>query len=91
MVQDLAFIKTWSVPQFKQNNGVQEIEIKRNERTGKLFFSFGFETGACSKKIACGEMILPVISQVVSATTGEQFFLLHEKGEGGGATTVFTL
>ena len=90
MIRDLAFVKTWSVPQFKQNNGVQEIEIKRNERTGKLFFSYGFETGACSKKVEDGKMILPVISQVVSSTTGEQFYLLHEKGE-GAATTIAIL
>jgi hypothetical protein len=91
MTRDLAFVKTWSVPQFKENHGVDVIEVKRNEKTGKLFFVFGFETGACSKKVESDEVTVPVISQVVSATTGEQFFMLHQKGEGGGATTIFTL
>jgi len=91
MTRDLAFMKTWSVPQFKQNQGVETIEVKRNEKTGKLFFVYGFETGACSKKVEYGEVTMPVISQVVSATTGEQFFMLHQQGEGGGATTIYTL
>ena len=91
MTRDLAFMKTWSVPQFKQNQGVETIEVKRNERTGKLFFVYGFETGACSKKIETGEVTMPVISKVVSATTGEEFYMLHQQGEGGGATTIITL
>ena len=91
MTRDLAFVKTWSIPQFKQNQGIEMIEVKRNERTGKLFFVYGFETGACSRKAENGEMTMPVISQVVSGTTGEQFYMLHQQGEGGGATTIITL
>jgi hypothetical protein len=91
MVRDLAFLKTWSIPQFKANNGIQEIEIKRNERTGKYFFVYGFDSGACSRKVETGELTMPMVSQVVSATTGEQFYLLHQMGEGGGATTICTL
>ena len=91
MVRDLAFIQTWSVPQFKANQGIQSIDIKRNEKTGKLFFVFGIETGACSRKAETGEMDNPVISQVVAAQTGETFYLLHQRGEGGGATTIAKL
>ncbi len=90
-VKDLAFLQTWSVPQFKTNNGVEKIEIKRNEKTGKCFFAYGFETGACSKKVETGEVTMPVISQVCVAVTGEMFYLLHQKGEGGGATTLAVL
>ena len=91
VARDLAFVQTWSVPQFKQDNGVENIEIKRNEKTGKLFFDYKFGSGACSKKAETGEMNNPVISQVVSATTGDMFYMLHQKGEGGGATTLATL
>lgn len=91
MTKDLAFLKTWSIQEFKQNNGVDCIEIKRNEKTGKHFFSYGFETGACSTRVATGEVTMPVISQVCIASTGEMFYMLHQKGEGGGATTIATL
>jgi len=89
--RDLAFLQTWSVPQFKQNNGVESIEVKRNERTGKCFFVFGVETGACSKKVETGEVTMPVISKVCVSSTGDMFYMLHQKGEGGGATTLATL
>jgi len=91
VTKDLIFRETWSVPEFKTRQGVLDIEVKRNEKTGKLFFVYGFETGACSRKANSGEMDNPVISQVISSTTGEQFYLLHQRGEGGGATTMFKL
>ena len=91
MIRDLAFIQSWSVPQFKSNQGVEEIEVKRNERTGKHFFVYGIDSGACSRKVETGELTMPMVSQVVSATTGEQFYLLHQRGEGGGATTICKL
>ena len=52
--------------------------------------AYGFETGACSHKALTGELTNPVISQVCSAETGETFYLLHQKGE-GGATLLGTL
>lgn len=91
LAKELAFLKTWTVPQFKSNNGVESIDIKRNEKTGKCFFVFGVETGACSKKVETGELTMPVISQVCVAATGEMFYMLHQQGEGGGATTLATL
>ena len=66
-MNDLKFLQTWSVDEFKTNNHVKEIVIKRNERTGKYFFEYGYETGACSKRVATGELTMPVISQVCSA------------------------
>jgi len=91
IARDLVFTTTWSVQEFKANQGITQIEIKRNEKTGKLFFDYKFGSGACSKRAETGEMDNPVISEVVSATTGEQFYLLHQKGEGGGATVLATL
>ena len=89
--RDLIFRETWSVPEFKAKQGVLEIEIKRNEKTGKLFFDYKFGSGACSRKAETGEMDNPAISQVISSTTGEQFYLLHQRGEGAGATLIARL
>lgn len=89
MERDLKFLKTMSVADFKAKQGVERIEIKRNEHTGKCFFVYGFETGACSRKVDTRELTQPVISEVCSADTGDTFFLLHQQGE--GATTIATL
>ncbi len=89
MERDLKFVKTMSVADFKAQHQVEKIEVKRNEHTGKCFFVYGFETGACSKKVETGELTLPVISEVCSTETGDVFFLLHQKGE--GATTLAIL
>jgi len=89
-MERLKFIQTWSVNQFKANNHVEQIEIKKNADTGKCFFIYGFETGACSNKIETGELTMPVISEVCSPDTGEMFYLLHQQGE-SKALTVATL
>ena len=90
MESNLKFIETWEVAQFKAQQGVEKLEVKQNPHTGKVFFVYGFETGACSKKVETGELTIPVISEVCSADTGDIFLLLHQKGE-GGATTLATL
>ena len=58
--------------------------------TGKCFFVYGFETGAVSEKFINGEISNPVISQVCSPDTGDMFYMLHQKGD-GGAPTLATL
>lgn len=88
MERDLKFLRTMSVADFKAKQGVEKIEIKRNEHTGKCFFVYGVETGACSKKVETGELTIPVISEVCSAETGDRFFLLHQQGERGAITLV---
>jgi len=89
--KELIFTETWSVPEFKAKQGVTEIEIKRNEKTGKLFFDYKYGSGACSHRAETGEIDNPVISKVLSTITGEEFYLFHQRGEGGGATTLFKL
>ena len=79
-----------SVADFKVQHQLEKIEVKRNQQTGKCFFVYGFETGACSRKVETGELTTPVISEVCSAETGDMFFLLHQKGE-GKASTLATL
>ena len=85
-----------SVEDFKKGMGVPEIEVKKNPHTGievkknphtgKCFFVYGNEVGAVSSRFERGGIDMPVISQVCSADTGELFFMLHQRGEGGCAT-----
>ena len=83
-------MQTWDVDEFKATKGVSKIDILQSEVSGKSFIAFGGETGACSHKVLSGGLTNPAISQVCSAETGETFYLLHQKGE-GGATLLGTL
>jgi len=86
MNNKLKFLKSWSVAQFKAEQEVDKIEVLKNEATGKCFMAFGFEKGAVSEKFERGELTNPIISQVCNAETGDMFYLLHQKGEGGAET-----
>ena len=81
MQRDLKFLKTWTVPEFKAQQHVETLDIMYNEATGKCFFVYGVDSGACSKKARQGELTNPVVSEVCSAETGDTFMLLHQKGE----------
>ena len=72
-----------SVAEFKAQKEVKKIDVKQNPQTGKCFFVYGCETGAVSDKFANGEITNPVISQVCSSETGDMFYILHKKGDGG--------
>ena len=75
-----------TVEEFKSKMSVNKIEVKQSPHTGKCFFVYGFETGAVSEKFMQGEISLPVISQVCSPDTGDMFYMLHQKGNGGVPT-----
>ena len=90
MEKNLRFINTMSINDFKNKFGISQIDVKRNESTGKHFFVYGFETGPVSRKIETGGLTTPVISEVCSADTGEIFYLLHQQGE-NHAVTLATL
>ena len=85
-MENLRFVRTMSLEDFKKGMGVPEIEVKKNPHTGKCFFVCGNEVGAVSSRFERGGIDIPVISQVCSADTGDMFFLLHQRGEGGCAT-----
>ncbi len=82
-MESLKFIETMSVAEFKAQKEVKKIDVKQNPQTGKCFFVYGCETGAVSDKFANGEITNPVISQVCSPETGDMFYMLHQKGDGG--------
>ena len=88
-MNQLSFEKSYTIGQFKAEiSSGEAIEVLKNEKTGKLFFSYGpGRTGAVATKGIPTKR--PVISEVVG-DNGEVFFLLHEQGE-GGATKLATL
>ena len=81
---NLVFNETLTVEQFKDQMKVSRIEVKRNPKTGCLFFTYGAKTGAVSSK---GIPQHPMFSFVTGDPTPRNpdgtFWLLHEEGQGG--------
>lgn len=85
-MEKLKFLRSWTVPEFKSEHQVSKIEIKQNPLTGKCFFVYGCESGACSEKLDKEDIVNPIISEVCSPLTGDTFLLLHKSNEGGAPT-----
>ena len=94
MEKNLIFNDTLTVEQFKAQMMVSRVDVKRNPRTGKLFFSYGAKAGAVAAK---GIPVKPMFSVVCPegdtldiAHAGQRgcttFWLLHEEGQGGAPT-----
>ena len=81
---NLTFNDTLTVEQFKDKMKVSRIEVKKNPKSGKLFFSYGAKTGAVAAK---GIPQHPMFSFVKGDPTPQnpsgEFWLLHEEGQGG--------
>ena len=88
-MDSLKFLKTMSVEDFKAQHGLTKIDIFRNEKTEKHFFAWGNDYGAVYAKYPVEPLKEPMVSEV-ETSTGEQFFLLHNKGE-HSATKMETL
>lgn len=82
MDNQLHFIDTLTVEQFKSRMMVDKIQVKKNPKNNKLFFTFGAKTGAVAVK---GIPAHPMVS-IVEAPDGTSFWLLHEEGQGGAPT-----
>lgn len=78
MDRNLVFAETLTVEQFKHENLVPKLEVKKNPKTGKLFFTYGGKTGAVA---SAGIPEKPMVSKVVTPE-GESFWLLHNEGRG---------
>lgn len=79
---DLVFNETLTVEQFKAQMNVSRVDVKKNPKTGKLFFTYGAKTGAVAVK---GVPAHPMFSNV-TGSDGSSFWLLHEEGQGGAPT-----
>ena len=83
MNHTLKFLRTFTLDEFKEWKGILQIRIIRNEQTGKHFFGYGDKAGEALDH--------PVISEVLSEESGEQFLLLHNAGDNPQFTTVAVL
>lgn len=81
-MNNLVFNETLTVEQFKSQMHVDIINVKKNPKTGKLFFTYGAKTGAVAVK---GIPQHPMLSNV-TGSDGSNFWLLHEEGTGGAPT-----
>jgi len=81
METNLIFIKTYTVEEFKEQNGGQPIKVYHNPNKNTLYFRCGEITGAVSKKEIEIVKSNPVVSLVKKAETNEEFYLLHKKGK----------
>ena len=76
-MEKFEFLQTWTLQQFKSKNKTDKLEIKKNEKTGKYYFTCGNEKGVCSKRAISGKMFNPVISQVIGVNSDKSFLMLH--------------
>jgi len=88
-MDSLKFLRTMSAAEFKEQHGITKLDIFKSEKTGKHFFAYGNEYGAVYAKYPVAPIKEPMVSEVESSS-GEQFFLLHNKGE-HAATKMETL
>lgn len=85
-MDQLTFIRTLTVQQFKAEQNTAAIAAKENPKKMGNFFMVNdadVVIGAVSKKITTG-LDKPVVSEVSDGS--RTFFLLHNKGEGGAET-----
>lgn len=82
-MQNLEFLETFTVDQFKAAQLVNKIQVKKNEKSGKLFFTYGAKVGAvASKGVPTNPMISRVKGEPTELNPTGVFFLLHEEGQG---------
>ena len=63
---------------------VSRIDVKKNPKTGKLFFTYGAKAGAVAVKgIPQHPMFSSVKGDPTPQNPGGTFWLLHEEGQGG--------
>jgi hypothetical protein len=72
--QNLKFIETLTVSEFKAKNNNDSIKIVQNPHTAKLFFTCGGVSGAVSSN---GYKERPVISKVSNGK--DEFYVLHNE------------
>ena len=86
-MNNLRYLSTVSVDEFKAQQCINRLEILDNKKTGKQFFAWGTGTGAVSTKFSMTKE--PMVSLVQASPNEEPFILLHNRGE--GATLLGTL
>ena len=77
--------ETLTIEQFKARELVDRIDVKKNPKTGSLFFTYGAKIGAVAIK---GVPNRPMISNV-TGRDDKTFWLLHEEGQGAETIASF--
>lgn len=96
MAQNLDFLRTLTVEQFKDELKVNKLQIKQAAGSSKYFFQYGGATGAVATQNHSLEEVLknPMVSYVKGEPTDQnpdgKFWMLHMEGN-GGATVLVTL
>jgi hypothetical protein len=85
MEENMTFLRSLTVEQFKSLMQVNRIRVKKSDKTGNVYFTFGGEMGKVSRK---GIPSNPMISEVIGKE-GDQFWLLHEEGGSGETLAEF--
>lgn len=86
----LFYLQTQTIEQFKQEQLVDKVQVKKNEKTSKLFFTYGANVGSVA---AQGIPANPMISKVLGNAKDQDgtvipgkascFYLLHNEAAGG--------
>lgn len=84
-MEKLTFNRTLTVEQFKKDQLVDRLLVKKNPKNDNLFFTFGSSTGAVASK---GIPKFPMVSEVTTPE-GDTFWLLHEEGQGAPTLATF--
>ena len=79
MEKNLIFNDNLTEEQFNAAMNVSRTDVKKNPKTGKLFFTYSAKTGAVAVK---GIPQHPMLSNV-TGSDGSAVWLLHEEGQGG--------
>lgn len=87
---NLTFRKSFSVENFKANQGADKIDIVKSPKTGKLFMAWTGKDGENHRGAVSAKGIpsKPEISEVVDQD-GMVFFLLHEHQESANIVASF--
>lgn len=90
---NLKFIESLTVEQFKDRMKVPSIKIKKNPKTGLLFMSYGAAVGAVSNNLDFTDKDVTPIVSFVEGTDKEgkptKFWMIHNEGEGVATLATF--
>lgn len=90
MEKNLIFKDTRTVEQFKSEHNAERVDVRKNPKTGNLFFTCGSLIGAVASK---GIPEHPMFSLVQGDPTPQnptgEFWLLHEEGKGAPVLASF--
>ena len=86
MDNKLTFGQSWTVPNFKKEQGVDTISISKNSDTGARYFDCGAVRGPVAKAFDSSKEVL--ITYCHNTDTGEAFHMLHNRSLGNVVETL---